>query len=117
MADLGQKATTAKENTYKSRENLPKGGGFFDFMLIFAILFWAFSSTMLSRFSDIHKHRIDSVLAVIEHGDFGWGGQHNGYYTSGVFKLNDQDAEYDHPEMDNNRKTHYNNYKRILSYD
>ena len=51
------------------------------------------------------------------HCDFGWGGLHNGYYTSGVFKLNDQDAEYDHPEIGNNRKTHYNNYKRILSYD
>ena len=59
----------------------------------------------------------DAVLAVTEHCDFGWGGQHNGYYTSGVFKLNDQDAEYDHPEIGNNRKTHYNNYKRILSYD
>lgn len=51
------------------------------------------------------------------HCDFGWGGLHNGYYTSGVFRLNDQDARYDHPEFDNTRKIHYNNYKRILSYD
>lgn len=50
------------------------------------------------------------------HCDFGWGGDHNGYYTSGVFKLNDPDAEFDNQPI-KEKTTHYNNYKRIIYYD
>lgn len=61
------------------------------------------------------NHYVDEHNMV--HCDFGWGGRHNGYYTSGVFKLDDQDAEYDNVKADNSLHTHCNNYKKIIYYD
>ena len=63
--------------------------------------------------------RTDNYVDVhnMVHCDFGWGGSHNGYFTSGVFKLNDSNAEYDDVTKNSSKTTHYNNFKRILTYD
>lgn len=50
------------------------------------------------------------------HCDFGWKtGVCNGYYVSGVFKLNDENKELDGPSVSND-KTTYNHFIRIISY-
>lgn len=50
------------------------------------------------------------------HCDFGWSGKNNGYYVSGLFKLNDPTVEHD---QTNNRQetTHYDKYLYLISYD
>ncbi len=50
------------------------------------------------------------------HCDFGWGGKCNGYYVSGVFKLNDSNSEKDNPN-DGGKKTNYNHHVRIITYE
>lgn len=50
------------------------------------------------------------------HCSFGWQYGHcNGYYASGVFKLNDKNVEFD-SSSDKGRKTHYNNLLKIITY-
>ena len=39
------------------------------------------------------------------------------YYVSGVFKLNDTDAEKDYIDDSPNDKTHYNHYIHLITYD
>lgn len=50
------------------------------------------------------------------HCDFGWGGSCNGYYVSGVFKLNDPNIEHDY-NTSNNNSTHYNHLLKVITYD
>ena len=50
------------------------------------------------------------------HCDFGWGGNSNGYYVSGVFKLGDPSVEKDHGTV-HNKDTNYNNYLHVVTYD
>lgn len=51
------------------------------------------------------------------HCDFGWQGDYNGYYVSGVFKLNDSSVQYDNSSFDPRESTHYNNFKHIITYE
>ena len=50
------------------------------------------------------------------HCDFGWKGTCNGYYVSGVFKLNDPNIEHD-PDCKYGGNTNYNNLLKIIMYD
>lgn len=50
------------------------------------------------------------------HCDFGWSGHCNGYYVSGVFKLNDPNRETDNPN-DGSEDNNYNTHTRIITYD
>lgn len=50
------------------------------------------------------------------HCDFGWGGKCNGYYVSGVFKLNDSNIEHD-PGTSYGGDTNYNNLLKVITYD
>lgn len=50
------------------------------------------------------------------HCDFGWSGMCNGYYVSGVFKLNDPNSEKDDPN-DTGENKKYNHHVRIITYD
>jgi hypothetical protein len=50
------------------------------------------------------------------HCDFGWKGKCNGYYVSGVFKLNDSRIEHD-PGTDYGETTNYNNLIKVITYD
>lgn len=50
------------------------------------------------------------------HCDFGWGGSCNGYYVSGVFKLNDANIDHDY-DNDSGKKTNYNHFVSIITYD
>lgn len=50
------------------------------------------------------------------HCDFGWGGNHNGYYVSGVFKLNYSENEPDFLPQ-NNKSTHYKHNTKIIMYE
>lgn len=57
----------------------------------------------------------DTVNMV--HCDFGWKNAHcKGYYVSGLFKLNSNEAEYDNPR-DSKEKRNYNNHVKIVTYD
>lgn len=48
------------------------------------------------------------------HCDFGWRGKCNGYYVSGVFKLNDPNVEHDSGWYEGS--THYNNLLKVITY-
>lgn len=50
------------------------------------------------------------------HCDFGWDGICNGYYVSGVFKLNDPNADYDNPSGER-KDIKYNTLLKIVTYD
>lgn len=50
------------------------------------------------------------------HCDFGWGGPCNGYFVSGVFKLNSPNNEFDNP-YDKGKNTKYNTLLKIVTYD
>lgn len=50
------------------------------------------------------------------HCDFGWGGTCNGYYVSGVFKLNDPNIEHDFGTS-NSEDTNYNNLLKVITYE
>ncbi|MCM1138904.1 MAG: C10 family peptidase [Duncaniella sp.] len=47
------------------------------------------------------------------HCDFGWGGSGNGYYVSGVFKVNK--GELDGTKADHS--TNYNHLLKVITYD
>lgn len=49
------------------------------------------------------------------HCDFGWQGDCNGYYVSGIFRLNHSSADLDGPKTDD--RCHYNNLLKIITYD
>jgi hypothetical protein len=50
------------------------------------------------------------------HCDFGWSGKCNGYYVSGIFKIDDPNVDRD-PDVEFNKDTNYNNLKRLLHID
>lgn len=50
------------------------------------------------------------------HCDFGWRGASNGYYVSGVFKLNDSRIERDPDSTYDGDKTNYNNLLKVVTY-
>lgn len=49
------------------------------------------------------------------HCDFGWSSKCNGYYVSGIFKLNSSDNDYD--KASDTKDVHYNNYIKIITYN
>lgn len=63
----------------------------------------------------VETYTVPDVTPRMVHCDFGWGGTDNGYYVSGVFKLNDPQAEKDGYSSNNN--TNYNNYLKVVLYD
>lgn len=67
-------------------------------------------NTLLSSTTEIE-------ICNMVHCDFGWTGRSNGYYVSGIFKVNDYSAELDNPYYKIDKNTHYNNYIRIVTYD
>lgn len=60
--------------------------------------------------------RMNNVPIIMVHCDFGWKGICNGYYVSGVFKLNDPNIEHD-PDCSYGGNTNYNNLLKIIMYD
>lgn len=50
------------------------------------------------------------------HCDFGWAGNSNGYYISGLFKLKDQSVERD-SGTSHTVDIHYDGYLRVVTYD
>ena len=56
--------------------------------------------------------RNDTLTMV--HCNFGWGGDCNGYFVSGIFDLRSPDAQFDSIVNDN---TNYNCYLKIITYD
>lgn len=49
------------------------------------------------------------------HCDFGWKGQGNGYYVSGIFKVNNSSAELDGGRYKDN--TNFNHLLKVITYD
>lgn len=64
----------------------------------------------------IIKTEETSEISNMVHCDFGWGGSCNGYYVSGVFKLDDSNIELD-PGASTDKDTNYNNLLKIITYD
>lgn len=52
---------------------------------------------------------------IMVHCDFGWGGQGNGYYISGVFDLRNPQIEFDYDDPNSN--IHYDTYIHLVVYD
>lgn len=68
----------------------------------------------------IVKNELTDTKITIEtsrmvHCDFGWQGNCNGYYVSGVFDLNDPNAEHD-PGTPHTKTTNYNHYIHVITY-
>ena len=59
----------------------------------------------------------DTTNTVVNmvHCDFGWSSKNNGYYVSGVFKLNDPNSEKDDPD-NNGGSTNYNHLLKVITY-
>lgn len=64
--------------------------------------------------SVIHTEVKETTYDMV-HCDFGWGGNYNGYYVAGVFKLNDLNAEIDSTKGDSN--THYKHNTKVILYN
>jgi len=60
------------------------------------------------------KSKIETCKMV--HCDFGWKGKCNGYYVSGIFKLNDPNIEHD-AGTQYGGKTNYNNLIKVITYN
>lgn len=52
---------------------------------------------------------------IMVHCDFGWNGEGNGYYISGIFDLGNSQVEFDYGNPNSN--THYDTYLRLVVYD
>lgn len=63
-----------------------------------------------------HTTTSTSSPSTMVHCDFGWQGSCNGYYASGIFKLNGSGVEYDNPS-DSGDSTNYNDYLKIITYN
>jgi hypothetical protein len=64
-----------------------------------------------------HTELVYGTYNTKVHCDFGWRGNHNGYYASGVFQLNAYGIEYDDPTLSHTETTNYNYYLKIITYD
>lgn len=60
------------------------------------------------------ENKIETLNMV--HCDFGWKGDCNGYYVSGVFDLDDTHSEKDFTTNRNTNK-YYNTLIRLITYD
>lgn len=49
------------------------------------------------------------------HCDFGWSGKCNGYYVSGIFKIDDPNVERD-PDVVFNKDTNYYKLIKVITY-
>ena len=61
------------------------------------------------------ENKVTTETSCMVHCDFGWGGNSNGYYVSGIFKLNDSDVELDSGSQ-YCKTTNYNNYLHVITY-
>lgn len=64
----------------------------------------------------LQKTTTETETYKMVHCDFGWKGKCNGYYVSGVFKLNDSNIEHD-PSTNYSGNTNYNNLLKVITYD
>lgn len=63
------------------------------------------------------KHTtVQTETCKMVHCDFGWKGRCNGYYVSGIFKLNDSNIEHD-PNTSYGGSRNYNNLLKVITYD
>lgn len=60
---------------------------------------------------------VDNTTEIcnLVHCDFGWKGDCNGYYVSGLFKLDDYRVELDEGNL-NNKSTNYDTFIRVVTY-
>lgn len=91
---------------------------------IFSSHSWNIDGYKIKERKVIHKYYLEKTLVKttesietckMVHCDFGWGGSCNGYYVSGVFKLNDPNSEKDGYGAKEN-KTNFNNYIHLITY-
>ena len=57
----------------------------------------------------------ETETSEMVHCDFGWAGYCNGYYVSGVFKLNDEQVELD-SATGKREDTNYNIFTHVVTY-
>ena len=53
---------------------------------------------------------------IMVHCDFGWGGNCNGYFVSGIFNMADSSIVYDAPQ-NSHKTTNYNRFLKTITYD
>lgn len=84
---------------------------------------WIIDGYRVKYRDEYHKHYYDNGDVEFYSGtstyhyvhcDFGWGGQANGYFISGIFNLKNNLVEYDYGKP--NKTYNYNNYIHIITY-
>lgn len=73
-------------------------------------------TTKTYRDGILEKTITNKETSEMVHCDFGWAGNSNGYYISGLFKLKDQSVERD-PGTSHTVDIHYDGYLRVVTYD
>ena len=73
--------------------------------------------TIYNKYIGSNVIATDTTNTVVNmvHCDFGWSSKNNGYYVSGVFKLNDPNSEKDDPD-NNGGSTNYNHLLKVITY-
>ncbi len=66
--------------------------------------------------NQVIKTEQETEFQNMVHCDFGWGGQANGYFVSGVFDLKNSENELD-PGADTDKSDNYNHHLRVIMYD
>lgn len=65
--------------------------------------------------NELTDTKVTTETSYMVHCDFGWGGNSNGYYVSGVFDLSNPNVEHD-PGTKHDKTTNYNHHIRIITY-
>lgn len=71
--------------------------------------------TTKSQNGNVVDTKVEKETCKMVHCDFGWGGDCNGYYVDGIFKLNNSENEFD--SNWHTQKKNYNHHVRIIMYD
>lgn len=72
-------------------------------------------TTKTYKDDSLQKSIVTIETSEMVHCDFGWKGLCNGYYVSGVFKLNNSEIERD-PNFGNGKSTHFKTLLKLITY-
>jgi hypothetical protein len=72
-------------------------------------------TTKTYKDDSLQKSIVTIETSKMVHCDFGWGGSCNGYYVSGMFKLNSSEIEKD-STFGAGKSLNYRNYLHLITY-
>ncbi len=86
---------------------------------------WIIDGYLNRKIVVTYKEYVEDVLEkvsqydenlIMVHCDFGWGGNCNGYFVSGIFNMADSSVVYDAPQ-NSHKTTNYNRFLKTITYD